>query len=241
MNTWIKLTSNPFPEERNKENDDVGPKISCAKPKIYFICGIRQQEHHPFCKQDKNRPPELFFKQEMGTLLHHVILLPSSLTGTASHQTRIPLIKCSNRGLGTPPRAQGSRGFGVPAPADHKSRSKGDDPGLRGEGSSSSSEDDEIPQVVLDRMLRRILISVGTPMASGFGLVYLEELVKKGGLWEVPAWLPLLTILLSFGTSGMGIAYGTLSSSWDPEKEGSLLGWEQAQKNWPELWKEENK
>lgn len=181
----------------------------------------------------------------MGTLLHHVILLPSSLTGTASHRNGIPSIKCSNRGLATPPRAQGSRGFGVPAPADHKSRSKGDDTALRGDGrsssSSSSSEDDEIPQVVLDRMLRRILISVGAPIASGFGLVYLEGWVKKGGLWEVPAWLPLLTILLSFGTSGMAIAYGTLSSSWDPENEGSLLGWEQAQKNWPELWKEENK
>lgn len=90
-------------------------------------------------------------------------------------------------------------------------------------------------------MLRRILISVGAPMASGFALLYLEGLVKKGGLWEVPAWLPFLTVLVSFGTSAMGIAYGTLSSSWDPEREGSLLGWEQAQKNWPELWKEEKK
>ncbi|KAG6525639.1 uncharacterized protein PAM68-like [Zingiber officinale] len=179
----------------------------------------------------------------MGTLSHHVVFLPSYLAGTASRQTRISSIKCSNRGFATPQRAQGSRGFGVPAPADHKSRSKGDDTALRGDGSGSrkgSSEDDEIPQVVLDRMLRRILISVGGPMASGFVLLYLEGLVKKGGLWEVPAWLPFLTILLSFGTSAMGIAYGTLSSSWDPEREGSLLGWEQAQKNWPELWKEEN-
>uniref|UniRef100_M8BPI0 Uncharacterized protein n=1 Tax=Aegilops tauschii TaxID=37682 RepID=M8BPI0_AEGTA len=71
------------------------------------------------------------------------------------------------------------------------------------------------------------------PVAKGIG---------SHGQWKKWAWtlrLELLTILLSFGTSALGIAYGTLSASWDPEKEGSLLGVDEARTNWPELWKEE--
>ncbi|XP_020184595.1 uncharacterized protein [Aegilops tauschii subsp. strangulata] len=99
--------------------------------------------------------------------------------------------------------------------------------------------DDELPQVVFDRILRRILFTVGVPMASGVALLNVYDALKRGGGAEVPSWVQLLTILLSFGTSALGIAYGTLSASWDPEKEGSLLGVDEARTNWPELWKEE--
>lgn len=99
--------------------------------------------------------------------------------------------------------------------------------------------DDELPQVVFDRILRRILFTVGVPMASGVALLNVYDALKRGGGAEVPSWVQLLTILLSFGTSALGIAYGTLSASWDPEKEGSLLGVDEAWTNWPELWKEE--
>ena len=84
--------------------------------------------------------------------------------------------------------------------------------------------DDKLPQVVFDRILRRQVV---------------YDALKRGGGAEVPSWVQLLTILLSFGTSALGIAYGTLSASWDPEKEGSLLGIDEARTNWPELWKEE--
>ncbi|KAM0949840.1 hypothetical protein DsansV1_C05g0057081 [Dioscorea sansibarensis] len=80
----------------------------------------------------------------------------------------------------------------------------------------------------------------GAPMASSVALLYLMEFLNENKLWAVPLWLPFLTVLLGFGTSAMGIAYGSLSTSWDPEREGSLLGWQEAQKNWPELWKDED-
>lgn len=108
-----------------------------------------------------------------------------------------------------------------------------------GSGAGEEYDDDEIPQPVFDRILRRILFTVGVPMASGVGLLSVYDALKRGQGVDVPSWLPLLTILVSFGTSALGIAYGTLSASWDPEKEGSLLGLDEARANWPVLWKEE--
>ncbi|RLN19001.1 ABC-type Co2+ transport system, permease component [Panicum miliaceum] len=100
-------------------------------------------------------------------------------------------------------------------------------------------DDDELPQPVFDRILRRIMFAVGVPMASGVALLNAYDALKRGQGVDVPAWVPLLTILVAFGTSALGIAYGTLSASWDPDKEGSLLGIDEARANWPVLWKEE--
>ncbi|XP_040384023.1 protein PAM68, chloroplastic [Oryza brachyantha] len=106
-------------------------------------------------------------------------------------------------------------------------------------GEGGEEDDDELPQPVFDRILRRIMFMVGVPMASGVGLLNLYGALERDQGVAVPFWLPLLTILFAFGTSALGIAFGTLSASWDPEKEGSLLGLEEARANWPVLWKEE--
>jgi hypothetical protein len=113
-------------------------------------------------------------------------------------------------------------------------------PKANGGGSKQDAyDDDELPQPVFDRILARILVTVGLPMASGVALLNVYEALKSNQGVELPSWLSLLTILVSFGTSALGIAYGTLSASWDPEKEGSLLGIEELQANWPVLWAEE--
>ncbi|NP_001151720.1 ABC-type Co2+ transport system, permease component [Zea mays] len=110
------------------------------------------------------------------------------------------------------------------------------------DGGGSNGEvddDDELPQPVFDRILRRIAFTVGLPMASGVALLNVYDALKRGQGVVVPSWVPLLTILVAFGTSALGIAYGTLSASWDPDKEGSLLGIDEARANWPVLWQEE--
>ncbi|KAG0550444.1 hypothetical protein BDA96_01G338900 [Sorghum bicolor] len=113
-----------------------------------------------------------------------------------------------------------------------------------GTGSSSSNgevdgDDDELPQPVFDRILRRIAFTVGLPMATGVALLNVYDALKRGQGVVVPSWVPLLTILVAFGTSALGIAYGTLSASWNPDREGSLLGIDEARANWPVLWQEE--
>nr|AMN87042.1 hypothetical protein [Paspalum vaginatum] len=108
-----------------------------------------------------------------------------------------------------------------------------------GGGEDEDEDEDELPKAVFDRILRRIMVTVGVPMASGVALLNVYDALKRGQGVDVPSWLPLLTLLVAFGTSALGIAYGTLSASWDPDKEGSLLGVDEARANWPVLWKEE--
>ncbi|KAK3037241.1 hypothetical protein RJ639_030134 [Escallonia herrerae] len=100
-------------------------------------------------------------------------------------------------------------------------------------------EDDKIPDVVLNRMIVRILFYVGAPLATGLVLLQVFGLIKEQHWWNVPVWLPFLTTFLTFGASTVGIAYGTLSTSWNPDEKGSLLGIEEAQKNWVEMWKDD--
>ncbi|PIA34286.1 hypothetical protein AQUCO_03800107v1 [Aquilegia coerulea] len=107
------------------------------------------------------------------------------------------------------------------------------------EGKNDDDQDDKISQVVWDRMILRILVYVGTPMATGIALLGVFNVLTEQNIY-FPKWLPFLTTLLAFGTSTLGIAYGTLSTSLDPDKKGSLFGWEQVQQNWPEMWKEED-
>lgn len=104
----------------------------------------------------------------------------------------------------------------------------------------NDDDDDEIPQVVTERMLVRIVAAVGLPLATGIAFLNVFEYIKENHLWDVPVWLPFLTTLLTFGTSALGIAYGALSTSWDAEKKGSILGFEEAQKNWVDMWREED-
>ncbi|PON58206.1 hypothetical protein PanWU01x14_168050 [Parasponia andersonii] len=113
-------------------------------------------------------------------------------------------------------------------------------PATQNPGKGSGANDEEIPQVVFDRMIVRILVSVGTPMATGLALLKIFSIFKEQGLWDAPIWLPLLTTLLTFGVSSFGIAYGALSTSWDERSKGSLLGLEEVQRNWVEMWREED-
>lgn len=103
-----------------------------------------------------------------------------------------------------------------------------------------NNDDDEIPEAVYQRIITRILVFVGVPLALGVTLLKIFEAIKEHNLWDVPIWLPFLTTFLTFGASTIGIAYGTLSASLDPETKGTLFGWEEAQKNWVEMWKEED-
>ncbi|CAI7796513.1 unnamed protein product [Closterium sp. NIES-54] len=93
--------------------------------------------------------------------------------------------------------------------------------------------DDEVPEVVTNRILKRLAFTVGVPLFIGlsfFPLFYYLKVIQKV---DVPDWLPLLTSLFTFGGSGLGISYGVISTSWDPLREGSLLGWTEFKANWP--------
>lgn len=131
------------------------------------------------------------------------------------------------------------KGFG-PVPKKKKMKKKMDM--LKGvdydseEDEEGEESSDVIPEVVTNRMMQRIGVFVGAPLAIGiifFPLFYYMKVVLK---WNVPDWLPFITSFFTFGSAALGISYGIVSTSWDPLREGSFLGWTETQKNWPVFW-----
>lgn len=106
------------------------------------------------------------------------------------------------------------------------------------ESSSSPSSSviegkESVPEQITDRMLRRMLaFSIG-PVFLGFTLFPLFYYLKTSQGLDVPVWAVYLVQTMIFGGGLLGISYGILSSSWDPQREGSRLGWNEFQVNLP--------
>ena len=43
---------------------------------------------------------------------------------------------------------------------------------------------------------------------------------------------------LIFGAGFLGISWGVLSASWDPQRKGGVLGVEEVKRNFPVLWQD---
>ncbi|XP_028793702.1 protein PAM68, chloroplastic isoform X2 [Neltuma alba] len=134
-----------------------------------------------------------------------------------------------------------SKGFG-PSPKKSKKKNK-----LKKRGSDDDDDNDEeeeeltrdqgvIPEVVTNRMISRMGFSVGIPLAIGLMFFPFFYYLKVGLKIDVPNWVPFIVSFFFFGSALLGVSYGIVSSSWDPLREGSLLGWNEAQKNWPVFW-----
>nr|KYP61918.1 hypothetical protein KK1_016432 [Cajanus cajan] len=130
-----------------------------------------------------------------------------------------------------PPRAS-AKGFSSPSVASDVDKKEKP---MR----KKNKDDEDLPTSVMYRIIRRILVSVVVPMGLGLAFLHLFGELKENKVYDAPLWLPFVTTLLTFGASSIGIAYGTLSTSLEEEKEGSFLGFEQVQKNWVEMWQEE--
>lgn len=138
------------------------------------------------------------------------------------------------------------RGFG-PAPVKRKPGKKqrkggGDDEEEEEEEDDAEEEGAEerdegtIPEVVTNRMMKRMGVLVGAPLAVGLLFFPFFYYLKVGAKIDVPTWVPFLVSFFFFGTALLGVSYGIVSASWDPLREGSLLGWNEAQRNWPVFW-----
>lgn len=88
-----------------------------------------------------------------------------------------------------------------------------------------------LPEVVADRMLRRILLFGGIPFGLLFGFFALYfVLTYKFEIRVIPGVVAYSTLSL-IAAAAAGISYGIFSSSWDVENEGSKLGWKEAKVN----------
>lgn len=88
-----------------------------------------------------------------------------------------------------------------------------------------------LPQVVADRMIRRIAGFAGVPLGGLFVFFGAYFVAKyKFDISVIPV-VVAYTTLGCIGSAGVGITYGIMSSSWDPDVDGTALGFKEAKVN----------
>ncbi|DBB11454.1 hypothetical protein WJX82_003670 [Trebouxia sp. C0006] len=92
---------------------------------------------------------------------------------------------------------------------------------------------EEVPEIVNDRILKRIIACSGIPVFIGFSLFPFFYFLKVTKHVDLPMSVVYIVQLLTFGGGFFGITYGILSASWDPMREGSLLGFTEFKANLP--------
>ncbi len=94
---------------------------------------------------------------------------------------------------------------------------------------------DTVPEVVTNRMLKRIAIFAGSPVLVGMLLFPLFYYVKKVQGIDLPVWAVYIVQTTIFGGGLLGISYGIISTSFDERREGSFLGWNEFRANLPQV------
>ena len=104
-----------------------------------------------------------------------------------------------------------------------------------------NKEEMAIPQVVSQRMIRRVAGFCGIPTALGITTLVVSYLLAMYSEIQLSPIAVLLVNMGLFGIGVLGITYGVLSASWDEERAGSLLGLGEFSTNWGrmvEVWRE---
>ncbi|WP_353931985.1 PAM68 family protein [Okeanomitos corallinicola TIOX110] len=107
-----------------------------------------------------------------------------------------------------------------------------------------TKEEMAIPEVVSQRMIRRVAAFCGIPTALGITTLVVSYLLVSYADIQLPPIAVLLVNMGLFGIGVLGITYGVLSASWDEERPGSLLGLSEVSTNWGRMvegWRETRK
>ena len=95
---------------------------------------------------------------------------------------------------------------------------------------SNNAKSQPIPKAVANRMARRVAISTGLPSVMGMAVFVVSYLLVTRGIYDVPPGLTLVTSGGFFLLGLVGLSYGVLSASWEPQP-GTLLGLEHIKPN----------
>jgi hypothetical protein len=107
-----------------------------------------------------------------------------------------------------------------------------------------SKQEMAIPEVVSQRMIRRVAGVCGIPTFLGIASLVISYLLVTLAHVQLPPIAVLLVNMGLFGLGVLGITYGVLSASWDEETPGTLLGFDEFSTNWGrmvEVWRETQK
>ncbi|HEY9812426.1 MAG TPA: PAM68 family protein [Candidatus Sericytochromatia bacterium] len=82
-----------------------------------------------------------------------------------------------------------------------------------------------VPTVVSNRMIRRVAFFSGLPTAMGMLTFIISYLIVSKEWFNLPNVAVVIISISFFGLGVLGLSYGVLSASWDEERTGNLLGW----------------
>ena len=99
------------------------------------------------------------------------------------------------------------------------------------QGRRLTKEEMAIPKVVSDRMARRAALFSGTPTFLGVAIFFISYYIVSHGWFKLPNVAVLLVSMGFFGLGVLGLSYGILSASWDEERIGGSLGWQEFKVN----------
>ncbi|MEL7037492.1 MAG: PAM68 family protein [Cyanobacteria bacterium J06592_8] len=123
-------------------------------------------------------------------------------------------------------------------PAQKKAEKKSPSPAAK---RPVSREETAIPEVVSQRMLFRMSILSGVPLFMAISIFVASYFIVINEIFILPNTAVLLTSLGCFGLSVLGLSYGIFSTSWDEDRSGSLVGWQEFKLNLGrtvQAWKE---
>jgi hypothetical protein len=114
-------------------------------------------------------------------------------------------------------RRGGGVGFGPPPKVKKPKKIREDDP-FRLPSSDTKKEDveeedyasdgaDTVPEVVTNRMLKRMGLTVGVPLIFGLGFFPMFWYLKVMKHLEIPNWIPYFVSIFTFGAAGEYTAY----------------------------------
>jgi hypothetical protein len=121
-----------------------------------------------------------------------------------------------------------------PAPAPAKTTAKTtakQSTSAKKAASNAASASTAIPEVVSNRMLRRMMVFSGIPTGLGVLTFFVSYYLVVNQALELPSYFVLLITLGCFGLGVAGLTYGVLSASWDEDRPGNRLGLEEFRVN----------
>ncbi|NES68475.1 MAG: DUF3464 family protein [Okeania sp. SIO2D1] len=92
-------------------------------------------------------------------------------------------------------------------------------------------EESSIPEVVSQRMITRMVLFSGTPLILSLLTFVISYFIITNDILILPNQAVLLVSMGFFGLSVIGLSYGLFSASWDEDRKGSLLGFQELKTN----------
>lgn len=96
-------------------------------------------------------------------------------------------------------------------------------------------EESSIPEIVSQRMVTRMVLLSGTPLILALLTFVISYFIITNDILILPNQAVLLVSMGFFGLSVIGLSYGLFSASWDEEKKGTLLGWQELKINFQRM------